>query len=119
MFVLIHLKWGLVDQLGTLRANYGVKSFGEENSTCYNITNCNIFTSSNNNTRATQRSRGHVTCPNWVNELSCEMYQGHFTLRWRSPPVMNSRGIPKFDWPRATLYGQESFDGEHCTWMKK
>ena len=39
---------------------------------------------------------------------------------------MNSRGILKFDWPRATLlsggglhYGQESFGEEHCTWMKK
>ena len=39
---------------------------------------------------------------------------------------MNSRGILKFDWPKATLlsggglhYGQESFSGGHCTWMKK
>ena len=39
---------------------------------------------------------------------------------------MNSREILKFDQPRATLlsggglrYGQESFGGEHCTWMKK
>ena len=40
--------------------------------------------------------------------------------------VMNFRGILKFDWPRITLlsssgsyYGQESFGGELCTWMKK
>ena len=52
--------------------------------------------------------------------------KGRFTLQWRSPPVMNSRGILKFDWPRAILlssggihYGQEFFGGEHCTWMKK
>ena len=39
---------------------------------------------------------------------------------------MNSRGILKFDWPRATLLSggslhdsQESFGGEHCTWMEK
>ena len=39
---------------------------------------------------------------------------------------MNSSGTLKFDWPRATLlyggglhYGQESFGGEHCTWMEK
>ena len=39
---------------------------------------------------------------------------------------MNSRGILKFDWPRVTLlssgglhYGQESFGGELCKWMKK
>ena len=37
---------------------------------------------------------------------------------------MNSKGILKFDWPRVTLlssdglhYGQESFGGEHRTWM--
>ena len=36
------------------------------------------------------------------------------------------RGILKFDWPTMTLlsgggfnYGQESFGGEHSTWMKK
>ena len=52
--------------------------------------------------------------------------KGHFTLWWRSPPVMNSKGILTFDCPRATLlfgvglhYGQESFSGEHCAWMKK
>ena len=52
-------------------------------------------------------------------------FKGHFTLWWRSPPVMNSRAILEFDWPRATLssggglhYGQEFFGGEHCTWMK-
>ena len=40
--------------------------------------------------------------------------ESRFTLWWRSPPVMNYRGILKFDWPRATLvsigglhYGQE------------
>ena len=51
--------------------------------------------------------------------------KGRFTLRWRSPPIMNYRGILKFDWLRVTRlsgdglhYGQESF-GEHCTWMKK
>ena len=39
---------------------------------------------------------------------------------------MNSRGVLKFDWPRATLlsggglhYGQQSFGEEHYTWMKK
>ena len=44
---------------------------------------------------------------------------GPLTLQWRSPVVMNSRGIMKFDWPRVTLlsggslhYGQESFGGE-------
>ena len=49
-----------------------------------------------------------------------------FTLQWRSPPVINFRGILKFEWPRATLLcsgglhcGQECFGGEHCTWMNK
>ena len=52
--------------------------------------------------------------------------KGHFTLKWRSPTVMNSRGISEFDWSWATLLsggglhcGQESFGGEHCTGMKK
>ena len=52
--------------------------------------------------------------------------RGWFTLRWRRPPVMNSRGFIKFDWPRATLlsggglhYGQESFGGEQCTLLEK
>ena len=38
---------------------------------------------------------------------------------------MNYRGVLKFDWPRVPVlsgsglhYGQESFGGEHCTWMK-
>ena len=51
--------------------------------------------------------------------------KGHFTPRWRSPPVMNSRGTLKFDWPRVTLfsggglhYGQESFGRALCTWIK-
>ena len=51
--------------------------------------------------------------------------KGRFTLRWRSPPVKNSRGILKIDWPRVTLfssgglhYGQGSFGGELWTWMK-
>ena len=50
--------------------------------------------------------------------------KGHFTLQWRSPPFMNSRGILKCDWLQASLlysgglhYGQESFGGEQCTWM--
>ena len=50
--------------------------------------------------------------------------KGCFTLRWRSPPVMNSEGILKFDCLRVTLlssgglhYGQESLGGELCTWM--
>ena len=49
-----------------------------------------------------------------------------FTLWWRSPLVMNSRGTLQFDWPRATLlyggglhHGQETFGEEHCTWMKR
>ena len=52
--------------------------------------------------------------------------KGRFTLWWRSPPIQNSRGILKFDWPRATLlssgglhYSQDSFGGELCTWMKQ
>ena len=63
------------------------------------------------------------------NLISCLQYvmatKGRFTLRWRSPPVMNSTRISKFGWPRVTLlsggslhYGQESFGGELCTWMK-
>ena len=51
--------------------------------------------------------------------------KGHFTLRWRSPSVMNSRGILKFDWSRVTLlfgggshYNEESFGGELCRWME-
>ena len=39
---------------------------------------------------------------------------------------MNSKGILKFHWLKVTLlfggglhYGQESFGGELCTWMKK
>ena len=39
---------------------------------------------------------------------------------------MNFKGSLKCDWPRVTLlssgglhYGQESFGGEHCQWMKK
>ena len=52
--------------------------------------------------------------------------KGRFTLCWRSPSVMNSRGILTFDWPRATIlsggglhYGQESIDEEHWTWMEE
>ena len=51
--------------------------------------------------------------------------KAHFTLRWRSPPVMNSRRNLKFDWRRVTLlsggglhYGQESFGLALCTWIK-
>ena len=59
-------------------------------------------------------------------DVTCQGFEGRFTLRWRSPPVINPRGILKVDWLRATLvsggglhYGQESFGREHCTWMKK
>ena len=59
--------------------------------------------------------------PEDVIQHATDWIYGRFTLRWRSPPVMNSRGLLKFDWPRATLlsggdlhYGQESFGGEHC-----
>jgi hypothetical protein len=51
--------------------------------------------------------------------------KGYFTLWWRRPPVKNSRGILKYDWLRVRLlsggglyYGQESTNGELCTWMK-
>ena len=57
--------------------------------------------------------------------VSLLVNEGRFTLQRRSPPVMNSRGILKFDWPRATLlcgdglqYSQESFGRQHCTWVK-
>ena len=40
-------------------------------------------------------------------------------------PILNSRGTLKFDWPRVTLlsggglhYGEESFRGDFCTWIK-
>ena len=54
--------------------------------------------------------------------------EGRFTLRWRSPPVMNSRGILKFEWPRATLLSGGGYTTSkrplvenivQCTWMKK
>ena len=51
-------------------------------------------------------------------------FKGWVTLRWRSPPIMNSREILKFDWPWTTLlsggglhYNQESVGEEHWTWM--
>ena len=60
---------------------------------------------------------------------ACVRTFGGVSLRklwWRRPLAMNSRRIQKFDWPRVTLlsggglhYGQESFGGEICTWMKK
>ena len=62
---------------------------------------------------------------NNVHFAGASVTRDRFTLQWSSPPVMSSRGILKFDWPRATLlsggrlhYNQESFGGEHCTWMK-
>ena len=51
---------------------------------------------------------------------------GRFTLRWRSSSVVNSREIVNFDLLRVILlsgvslqYGQESFGGDLCAWMKK
>jgi len=58
--------------------------------------------------------------------LALEKTEGRFTLRRRSSLEKNYRGILKFDWLRVTFlfsgglhYGQESFGGELCTWMKK
>ena len=60
---------------------------------------------------------------NGARDYECK---GQFTLWWRSPPVMKSKGFLKFVWPRAALlsggalhYGQESVGEEHWTWMKK
>ena len=71
------------------------------------------------------RSRITILIPTaWMDVVWNPLSKGRFTLRWRSPPVMHAREFLKFDWPRGTLlsggglhYGQESFGGEHRTWM--
>ena len=59
---------------------------------------------------------------NYTFLASHDKTEDRLALRWRSPLVMNSRGILKFDWPRVTLLsdiglhcGQESFGAEFCT----
>ena len=74
---------------------------------------------------------GHTNCLvmreiMWADDLESSFsIRACFTLQWRSPLVMNSTGILKFDWPRVTLLsggglhiGQDSFGGELCTWLK-